>query len=150
MIKRSVYTLVQVVYLENMMNEQNFKALRQKVAADPSIDDNQRQRELETINRVMFAAKFGELEPQVDRLAMIKAAAEKVQKGKNVTLRKKLKAKSRKAVRTATEDERVTQSVNAFDESVMYSSDNEVRALADGIGITDAYAETVRFDGEWN
>ena len=132
------------------MNEQNFKALRQKVAADPSIDDNQRQRELETINRVMFAAKFGELEPQVDRLAMIKAAAEKVQKGKNVTLRKKLKAKSRKAVRTATEDERVTQQVNAFDESVMYSSDNEVRALADGIGITDAYAETVRFDGEWN
>jgi len=133
-----------------MMNEQNFKALYQKVAADPSIDDNQRQRELYAINRVMFAAKFGELEPPVDRLAMIKAAAEKKQKGKNVTLRKKLKAKSRKVVRNATEDERTVRAMDAFDERVMYSSDNEVRALADGIGITDAYNETVRFDNEWN
>ena len=132
------------------MNIENFKKLYASVMADPTIDEQQRHHERDIIGRVMFALEFGELEPQVDRLAMIKAAAEKKQKGKNVTLRKKLKAKSRKVVRNVTEDERTMRSMDAFDERVMYSSDNEVRALADGIGITDAYNETVRFDNEWN
>jgi len=132
------------------MNTENFKKLYASVMADPNIDEKQRRHECEIIGRVMFALEFGELEPPVDRLAMIKAAAEKKQKGKNVTLRKKLKAKSRKVVRNATEDERTVRAMDAFDERVMYSSDNEVRALADGIGITDAYNETVRFDNEWN
>ena len=132
------------------MNEENFRILWTKVKADPSIDDAQRDRDLEAITCVMYAVKFGELEPEVDRLSLIKDAAEKVQKNKNVTLRKKLKTKSRKAVRQASEDSRVAGHLDAFDEKMMYSSDAEVREFADGAGITDAYAETVRFDEEWN
>lgn len=85
-----------------------------------------------------------------DRLAMIKNAAEKVQKGKNITLRTKLKSKSRKLMRNVKEDTRSIRSMDAFDERVMYSTDAEVRALADGIGITDTYNETIRFDNDWN
>ena len=133
------------------MNTDNLRALYNKVASDSSITDTQRSRDLETIEHVMFALKFGELsEPQVDRLSLVKQAAEKVQRGKNVTFRTKLKAKSRKVRRNATEDTRSVRSLDAFDEKFMYSSDDEVRRFADGAGITDAYAETVRFDEEWN
>jgi len=135
----------------NQMNTDNLRTLYNKVESDSSITDTRRSRDLETIEHVMFALEFGELsEPQVDRLSLIKQAAEKVQRRKNVTFRKKLKAKSRKVRRNATEDTRSVQSLDAFDEKFMYSSDDEVRRFAEGSGITDAYAETVRFDEEWN
>ena len=134
------------------MNTENFRILYTRVATDPNIDDRQRNRELETIGRVMTALEFGELEPEVDRLSLIKQAAEKVQRsgGKNVTFRKKLKAKSRKVRRNATEDTQSVQALDAFDEKFMYSSDDEVRRFAEGSGITEIYAETKRFDEEWN
>jgi len=97
------------------MNTESLRALYNEVASDSSIDDARRNRDLETIGRVMFALEFGELEPQVDRLSLIKQAAEKVQRGKNVTFRTKLKAKSRKVVRNATEDERTVRAMDAFD-----------------------------------
>lgn len=132
------------------MDTENFRILYTRVATDPSIDDRQRNRELETIGRVMTALQFGELDPEVDRLSLIKQAAEKVQRGKNVTFRKKLKAKSRKVRRNATEDTRSVQALDAFDEKFMYSSDDEVRRFAEGSGITEIYAETKRYDEEWN
>jgi hypothetical protein len=131
------------------VNDDILHALYNKVASDSSIDDAQRNRDLETIEHVMFALEFGELsEPQVDRLSMIREIAEKKQS--NTDFRKKLKAKSRKVRRNATEDKRSIRGLDAFDEKFMYSSDDEVRRFADGAGITDAYAETVRFDDEWN
>jgi len=123
--------------------------LSQRVLDDSGITETQRQQDLALIADIRTKINSGEY-MSIDRMAMIKKAAEKNQKGKNVTLRKKLKAKSRKVMRNATEDERTMRSMDAFDERVMYSSDKEVRALADGIGITDAYNETVRFDNEWN
>lgn len=130
------------------MNEENFRILWSKVMSDPSIDDTQRNRDLDTISRVMYAIEFGELEPEIDRLSMIREIAEKKQK--SASFRKKLKAKSRKVRRNATEDTRSIRGLDAFDEKFMYSSDEEVRQFADGIGITETYAETKRFDDEWN
>jgi len=132
-----------------MINNKNLKMLSQRVLNDSGITETQRQQDLALIADVRTKINSGEY-MSIDRMAMIKKAAEKNQKGKNVTLRKKLKAKSRKVMRNATEDERTMRSMDAFDERVMYSTDKEVRALADGIGITDAYNETVRFDNEWN
>lgn len=85
-----------------------------------------------------------------DRLSIIKAAAEKAQKNKNMAFRKKLKAKGRKAHRNATEDARSLRSMDAFDEKTMYSTREEVLDFADSIGIMDTYRETKRFDDEWN
>jgi len=132
-----------------IINNKNLKMLSQRVLDDSGITETQRQQDLALIADIRTKINSGEY-MSIDRMAMIKKAAEKNQKGKNVTLRKKLKAKSRKVMRNATEDERTMRSMDAFDERVMYSSDKEVRALADGIGITDAYNETVRFDNEWN
>lgn len=130
------------------MNEENFRILWSQVMSDPSIDDVQRNRDLETIGRVMFALEFGELDPEVDRLSMIRDIAERKQKSSS--FRKKLETKSRKVRRNATEDTRSIRGLDAFDEKFMYSSDEEVRRFADAIGITETYAETKRFDDEWN
>jgi len=138
-----------MVIFNMMINNKNLKMLSQRVLDDSDITETQRQQDLALIADVRTKINSGEY-MSIDRMAMIKKAAEKNQKGKNVTLRKKLKAKSRKVMRNATEDERTMRSMDAFDERVMYSTDKEVRALADGIGITDAYNETVRFDNEWN
>jgi len=138
-----------MVIFNMMINNKNLKMLSQRVLNDSGITETQRQQDLALIADVRTKINSGEY-MSIDRMAMIKKAAEKNQKGKNVTLRKKLKAKSRKVMRNATEDERTMRSMDAFDERVMYSTDKEVRALADGIGITDAYNETVRFDNEWN
>jgi len=138
-----------MVIFNMMINNKNLKMLSQRVLGDSGITETQRQQDLALIADVRTKINSGEY-MSIDRMAMIKKAAEKNQKGKNVTLRKKLKAKSRKVMRNATEDERTMRSMDAFDERVMYSTDKEVRALADGIGITDAYNETVRFDNEWN
>jgi len=131
------------------INDKSLKLLRQHVMVDSEISEDQRQKDLASIARVKEGLNSGEF-VAVDRLSMIKQAAEKKQRGKNVTFRAKLKAKSRRVRRNATEDTRSVRSLDAFDERFMYSSDEEVRKFADGAGIADAYAETVRFDEEWN
>jgi hypothetical protein len=133
------------------INDKSLKLLRQHVMVDSEISEEQRQKDLATIARVKEGLDSGEF-VAVDRLSMIKQAVEKKQRrsGKNVTFRAKLKAKSRKVRRNATEETRSVRSLDAFDERFMYSSDDEVRRFADGAGIADAYAETVRFDEEWN
>jgi len=131
------------------LNDKSLKLLRQHVMVDSEISEEQRQKDLAAIARVKEGLNSGEY-VAVDRLSMIKQAAEKKQRGKNVTFRKKLKSKSRKVRRNATEETRSVRSLDAFDERFMYSSDDEVRRFANGAGIADAYAETVRFDEEWN
>lgn len=131
------------------LNDKSLKLLRQHVMIDPEITEEQRQKDLATIADVKQGLDSGEY-VAVDRMSMIKAAAEKKQKGKNVTFRKKLKAKGRKVRRNATEDTRSLRAMDAFDEKFMYSSDSEVKTFADSMGITDTYNETKRFDGEWN
>jgi hypothetical protein len=131
------------------INNESLELLRYHVLADSSISDEQRQKNLDTISYVEEGLASGEF-VAVNRLDLIKSAAKKTQSKKNVTLRKKLKAKSRKVVRNATEDERTMRSMGAFDESFMFSSDKEIRKYADSMGITDTYKETKRFDEEWN
>ena len=131
------------------INNESLDLLRYHVLADSSISDDQRQQNLDTISYVENGLASGDL-VVVDRLDMIKKATKKTQNKKNVTLRKKLKAKSRKVMRNATEDERTMRSMGAFDERFMFSSDKEIRKYADSMGITDTYKETIRFDEEWN
>ena len=131
------------------INDKTLKMLRQHVMLDPEITEEQRQKDLAAITKVKEGLNSGEY-VAVDRMSMIKKAAQKKQKGKNVTFRKKLKAKSRKVQRNATEDTRSLHAVDAFDEKFMYSSDSEIKTFADSMGITDTYNETKRFDEEWN
>ena len=131
------------------INNESLDLLRYHVLADSSISEEHRQQNLDTISYVENGLASGEL-VVIDRLDMIKKVAKKTQNKKNVTLRKKLKAKSRKVMRNATEDERTMQSMDAFDERFMFSSDKEIRKYADSMGITDTYKETIRFDEEWN
>jgi len=131
------------------INDKSLKLLRQHVMVDSEISEDQRQNYLRTIEDVKTGLDSGRYFV-IDRAQLIKDAAERKQRGRNVSFRKKLKAKGRKVRRNATEGTRSIKSLDAFDESFMYASDDEVRRYADGIGITDVYNETKRFDEEWN
>lgn len=127
------------------VNNESLDTLRQCVESDSSITEEQCTRDLETIESVRQGLASGEF-VVVDRLSMIQTAAKKVQ------FRKKIKSKSRKVRRKVKEKEStlISSSLEAFDEQVMYLSDNEVREYADSMGITETYNETKRFDNEWN
>jgi len=131
------------------VNNESLDTLRYHVLADSTLSDEQRRQDLNTISYIENGLASGEL-VSVNRLDLIRSAAEKSQRKKNVALRKKLKAKSRKVMRNATEDTRSIKSLDAFDEKVMYSSEEEIRRYADGMGITDTYNETKRYDNDWN
>ena len=118
------------------VNNESLDTLRYHVLADSTLSDDQLRQDLDTISYIENGLASGEL-VSVNRLDLIRSAAEKSQRKKNVALRKKLKAKSRKVMRNATEDTRSIKSLDAFDEKVMYSSDEEIRRYADGMGITD-------------
>lgn len=127
------------------INNESLDTLRQCVESDSSITEEQCTRDLETIESVRQGLASGEF-VVVDRLSMIQTAAKKVQ------FRKKVNSKSRKVRRKVKEKESTlsSSSLEAFDEQVMYLSDNEVRKYADSMGITETYNETKRFDNEWN
>ena len=125
------------------INDRSLKLLRQHVMVDSDISESERTRSLEVIARVKAGLDSGEF-VAVDRMSMIKGAAEKKR------FRSKVKAKSRKVQRNATEDTRSLRAVDAFDEKLMYSSDSEIKTFADSMAITETYNETKRFDEEWN
>lgn len=92
-----------------------------------------------------------------DRLALIKAAAEKLQakQAKAFPVNTFVKAtatkpKGRKAVRNATAGSRSEESVDAFDESFMYDDEKAVQRVWKDSGVMDSYSNTTRYDSEWN
>jgi hypothetical protein len=127
------------------INDKNLKLLRQHVMVDSEISEEERQRSLDAIADVKTGLDNGRY-VLTDRMSTIRDAAQKKQK----SFRKKVKAKNRKMLRNATEDTRTIKSLDAFDEKFMYSTEEEVRRYADGMGITEVYQETKRFDEEWN
>ena len=127
------------------INDKNLKLLRQHVMVDSEISEEERQRSLDAIADVKTGLDDGRY-VLTDRMSTIRDAAQKKQK----SFRKKVKAKNRKMLRNATEDTRTIKSLDAFDEKFMYSTEEEVRRYADGMGITEVYQETKRFDEEWN
>ena len=84
----------------------------------------------------------------VDRLALIAAAAEKVQG--RAGFKAKVQAKGRKVVKNATAGRRSEKLVEAFDESAMYDEEKAVRKIWSDSGVVDSYRDTVRYDNEWN
>jgi len=127
------------------INDKNLKLLRQHVMVDSEISEEERQRSLDAIADVKTGLDDGRY-VLTDRMSTIRDAAQKKQK----SFRKKVKAKNRKMLRNATEDNRSIKSLDAFDEKFMYSTEEEIRRYADGMGITEVYQETKRFDEEWN
>jgi len=127
------------------INDKNLKLLRQHVMVDSEISEEERQRSLDAIADVKTGLDDGRY-VLTDRMSTIRDAAQKKQK----SFRKKVKAKNRKMLRNVTEDTRTIKSLDAFDEKFMYSTEEEVRRYADGMGITEVYQETKRFDEEWN
>jgi len=127
------------------INDKNLKLLRQHVMVDSEISEEERQRSLDAIADVKTGLDDGRY-VLTDRMSTIRDAAQKKQK----SFRKKVKAKNRKMLRNATEDTRSIKSLDAFDEKFMYSTEEEIRRYADGMGITEVYQETKRFDEEWN
>jgi hypothetical protein len=127
------------------INDKNLKLLRQHVMIDSEISEEERQRSLDAIADVKAGLDDGRYVLS-DRMSTIRDAAQKKQK----SFRKKVKAKNRKMLRNATEDTRSIKSLDAFDEKFMYSTEEEIRRYADGMGITEVYQETKRFDEEWN
>jgi len=127
------------------INDKNLKLLRQHVMIDSEISEEERQRSLDAIADVKTGLDDGRY-VLTDRMSTIRDAAQKKQK----SFRKKVKAKNRKMLRNVTEDTRTIKSLDAFDEKFMYSTEEEIRRYADGMGITEVYQETKRFDEEWN
>ena len=126
-----------------------------KIRKDSTLTEDQRQQELALVNKIRAGLRSGEFEFKQDRIDTIRQAAEKVQGSKNMNLRSKTKASSRKVRRAAAEETRGAEiapglGTDAFDYQIMGSNDSEARSVASSEGIEDAYNQTVRFDSEWN
>lgn len=80
----------------------------------------------------------------VDRLELIRQAAEKNQ------FKKKVQAKTRKVARKARAVRKSKDSVDAFDESFMYDDEKTTRRVIRDSGIIDTFAHTTKFDNDWN
>jgi hypothetical protein len=92
-----------------------------------------------------------------ERLALIKAAADKLQakQAKAFPTNTFVKAtakkpKGRKAVRNATAGIRSEESVDSFDESNMYDDEKSIQRIWNDSGVMDSYSGTTRYDNEWN
>lgn len=97
------------------------------------------------------------MQSQEDRLAIIKAAADKMsaKQAKSFTTntfvkKTAVKPKGRKAVRNAAAGSRSEDSVDAFDESFMYDDEKAIQRVWNDSGVTDSYRDTIRYDNDWN
>ena len=80
----------------------------------------------------------------VDRLELIRQAAEKTQ------FKQKVQKKTRKVARNARAGRKSKDSMDAFDEAFMYDDERTTRRVIRESGIVDTFAFTTRFDNEWN
>jgi hypothetical protein len=83
----------------------------------------------------------------IDRLALIRAAAEKLSAP---TFKQKVQKKTRKIARNARAGRKSKESVDAFDEAAMYDDERAVRKIFKDSGVVDTFAHTTRYDNEWN
>ena len=80
----------------------------------------------------------------VDRIEMIRAAAEKSQ------FKKKVQTKTRKVARNMRAGKKSKDSMDAFAEEFMYDDDRTTRRVIRDSGIVDTFSFTTKFDNEWN
>lgn len=83
----------------------------------------------------------------IDRLALIRAAAEKAAAP---TFKQKVQKKTRKVARNARAGRKSKDSTDAFDEAFMYDDERTVRRVFKESGVTDTFAHTTRYDNDWN
>lgn len=80
----------------------------------------------------------------MDRLAMIKAAAQKV--NEESQFKAALQKKSKKVKKNATAGKKAEKLLDAFDEKNMYMSEKEVYNTLQGSGILDTYNAMKEYD----
>ena len=85
--------------------------------------------------------------PTIDRLALIRAAAEKAAVP---TFKQKVQKKTRKVARNARAGRKSKDSTDAFDEAFMYDDERTVRRVFKDSGVIDTFAHTTRYDNDWN
>jgi len=90
------------------------------------------------------------MQTREDRLALIKAAAEKLQAKQAKAFKTKVQAKGRKTVRNATEGTKSIKGLEAFEESFMYDNEKTVARVWRDSGVVDSYRDTIRYDNDWN
>ena len=85
-----------------------------------------------------------------ERLALIKAAAEKLQvkQAKAFPVNTFVKAATKTKGRKVTS--RSQESVEDTDESYMYDDEKAVQRIWNDSGVMDSYSGTTRYDNEWN
>jgi len=80
----------------------------------------------------------------VDRIALIRQAAEKT------AFKTKVQKKTRKVARNVRAARKVLDSMDAFDEAFMYDDEKTIRRVAKESGIDEIFAYTTKFDNQWN
>lgn len=80
----------------------------------------------------------------VDRIDLIRRAAEKSQ------FKQKVQKKTRKVARNARAGRKSQDSTDAFDEAFMYDDERTVRRVFRDSGVIDNFTHTTRFDNDWN
>ena len=90
------------------------------------------------------------MQTREDRLAIIKAAADKMNAKQAKAFKTKVQTKGRKTARNATAGSRSEASVDAFDEAFMYDDDKATARVWRDSGVMDSYRDTIRYDNDWN
>ena len=80
----------------------------------------------------------------VDRIALIRQAAEKT------AFKTKVQKKTRKVARNVKAGRKALASVDAFDEAFMYDDEKTIRRVVKESGIDEIFAYTTKFDDQWN
>jgi hypothetical protein len=90
------------------------------------------------------------MQTREDRMALIKAAAEKLQAKQAGAFKTKVQAKGRKTVKNATEGAKTIKGLEAFEEDFMYDNEKAIAKVWNDSGVVDSYRDTIRYDNEWN
>ena len=91
------------------------------------------------------------MQSREDRLALIKAAAEKLQakQAKAFPVNTYVKATATKP-KGRKVSSRSQESIEDTDESYMYDDEKAIQRVWKDSGTMDSYSQTVRYDNEWN
>jgi hypothetical protein len=87
-----------------------------------------------------------------ERLALIKAAADKLQAKQAKAFPVNTYVKAATAVKTtkSRKASRAQESVSDTDESYMYDDEKAIQRIWNDSGVMDSYSGTTRYDNEWN
>ena len=90
------------------------------------------------------------MQSREDRLALIKAAADKLKLNQAKAFPVNTYVKAAAAKKPGRKASRSQESVEDTDESYMYDDEKAIQRIWNDSGVMDSYSNTTRYDGEWN